>query len=124
MSIIVSRQDSRSRHHHDPRAFAWELMMGFPPSRHGSRRAPGRADLPDVDFPAPPPRPRFVAAVVGRLKRLFVRGKAADPVPSAADDRPIGEWVDPPYLRSAQHESRRAGDLPAPDAEAVENIAA
>ncbi len=100
MSIIDPRQGPRSRSHHDPRAFAWELMMGFPPSRHGSRRAPGRADLPDVDFPAPPPRPRFVAAIVDRVMRLFARGRAADSAPSAADGRPIGEWVDPPYLRA------------------------
>jgi len=51
------------RHHHDPRALAWELIQGFPPSRHGRGRKPHRGELPDVDWLAPKPRRGLIASV-------------------------------------------------------------
>lgn len=100
------------RHHHDPRAFAWELMVGFPPGRERPRhgRSPNRGELPDVILPPPPPRERFVARLIERVVRMFRRRADADTKVSASADAPLGEWIDPDYLRMvekvrAQHEA-------------------
>jgi hypothetical protein len=111
-----------ARHHHDPRAFAWELMSGFPPSRNGRPRKPHRGELPDVDFPAPPPRPRFAVRVAALIRRLFVRSRAADTVVSAADDAPVGEWIDPSYVRAI--EAWRVHYESGPKPKRIEDLAA
>jgi len=83
------------RHHHDPRALGWELMMGFPPGRHGRGRKPHRGELPDVELPPPPPRPRFAELV----RRLFRRSAtAADTSLSAADGVAVGKSAEPLHI--------------------------
>ncbi|HTV67801.1 MAG TPA: hypothetical protein VMF90_04620 [Rhizobiaceae bacterium] len=103
---------SSQRHHHDPRAFAWELMVGFPPGRqrphHG--RGPHRGELPDVILPPPPPRESLFPKFVKRVVRMFRSRADADSRLSASAEAPLGEWIDPDYLRMvervrAQHEA-------------------
>jgi hypothetical protein len=123
--IFDSRQRrAPERRHHDPRAFAWELMVGFPPGRERPRagQRPNRGQLPDVVPPPPPTRKGLIPRLVERVVRMFRSRADADSKVSASAEAPLGEWMDPAYLRMV--EKVRAQHEAGSKARALEDLAA
>ena len=98
------------RHHHDPRAFAWELILHTHPGRFDQpkRRAPAEPDAPA------PARPGLWQRLAARLRPKSGRAakEDADKEPSASDFSRLGSDAATPYIRriDATGENTKSGE--------------